>query len=218
MKWDGMVVVEGRGMNGGQGAEVGWSKILTLATAGLLTACAAPQRQTEAVMAPVAAPALVSHSTSQTVRPVVVRNDTLALALAQLDQDLALGGDERREMLKSLTWQPVPSDPMDALRRAELLLLQHQEGDTANALTLLKSLNSNATPPALAPLVRWLLQWAEGQSKAEVLTNQLSRQNQELQLRSDNLAHQIQELRAIEHHLSSRPSADSAGGRGGASP
>lgn len=194
-----------------------------LGLAGALSGCAmAPSKLAE----PVAAPVISQSVTLARERVLAQRypesstSDDLVLALFQLNQDMGLAETERSEMLKSLAWQPLPHEPLDNLRQAELLLLQHQGAATQSALTLLKywsssPLDEKAKP--LAPLAYWLLQQAKGQSDGESKLEQLNRQNQELQGRSDNLAHQIQELRAIEHHLSSRPAAQT-GAVGGDKP
>ena len=141
-------------------------------------------------------------------------SEDIVLALAQLDQDMALSPEVRSEVLASLVAQPAPETPQDRLRRAQLLLLQHQTGTTQQAVALLQALvngEEKGDHAELLPLTHWLRQWADIQASLELQTDQLTRQSQELQGKADNLARQIQELRAIERNLSSRPGPDKAG-------
>ncbi|MBW8073281.1 MAG: hypothetical protein GJU77_06310 [Ferrovum sp.] len=152
--------------------------------------------------------------TKRVPEAILADGDDIVLALSQLDQDMALSPEVRSEVLASLVAQPAPETAQDRLRRAQLLLLQHQAGTTQQAVVLLQALVSEEEKgdhAELLPLAHWLKQWADTQALLELQADQLTHQSQELQVKADNLARQIQELRAIERHLSSRPVPDKAG-------
>ncbi|KXW57983.1 hypothetical protein FEMY_14820 [Ferrovum myxofaciens] len=179
-----------------------------------LVGCATPAPHP--VISPPPAPSLSSGVDEVKHLPDVIPADgeDMVMALDQLDQDMTLSPEVRSEILSSLVAQPAPETSQDRLRRAQLLLLQHQAGTTQQAVILLQTLvgeEEKGDHAELLPLTHWLKQWADTQALLELQTDQLTRQSQELQGRADNLARQIQELRAIERNLSSRPGPDKAG-------
>ncbi|NDU85793.1 MAG: hypothetical protein G3H99_04175 [Ferrovum sp.] len=166
------------------------------------------------VTSPVLPPLPIKTMESTKSRPDTQGEGFLNMALSQLTQDMSLSVGARKEVLLSLESQPQPEGPLDRLRRAQLLLLQHQGGATQQALQLLQDLQVQTVrneTAELLPLSHWLDQWAKTQLYIEGQLEQLARQSQEMQGKADVLSRQIQELRAIEHHLSSRPGGDKNG-------
>ncbi len=109
------------------------------------------------------------------------------------------------------------ADPQLSLELALLLALQRQNGDLARALSLVEPLQRAGAPAATQPLARLLYSRLAEQRRLE---EQLERQAQtvrELQRRADQLAAQLEALRAIERSLNTRPSVPVTSGTPGVS-
>jgi len=109
------------------------------------------------------------------------------------------------------------ADPQLSLELALLLALQRQNGDLARALSLVEPLQRAGAPAATQPLARLLYSRLAEQRRLE---EQLERQAQtvrELQRRADQLAAQLEALRAIERSLNTRPSMPVTSGTPGVS-
>jgi hypothetical protein len=97
----------------------------------------------------------------------------------------------------------------DTLELALLLAQQRGPGDLARALALLDPIVRDGASP-LAPLARLLQGRIAEQRRLEELAERQAQQLREQQRRIEQLGQQIEQLRAIERSLGTRPPAASA--------
>lgn len=102
-----------------------------------------------------------------------------------------------------------PATPDEVLEAALLLGQGRAPGDLARALALLDPLVRDAASP-LAPLARLLQARLAEQRRLEELAERQAQQIRDQQRRLEQLGQQIEQLRAIERSLGSRPPAASA--------
>ncbi len=153
------------------------------------------------------------HAVVTTPAPVVsARQNPLEPALKALLQDRQGPVAEREQELRRLDELPHPS-PLEQLRLAQGL--EWTSGDAGapfhhEAVALLEALRHDPQAEALAPLVQWLQDQAQGWNRLRAQRDQLAQQLKESQARVDGLNNKIQELKAIERNLVSRPGSDAA--------
>lgn len=138
--------------------------------------------------------------------------DMLALALNALLQDRQRTSEDLERELHRLDELPQPA-PLEQLRLAQGLLWLHGESVMPfrhEASSLLEGLHQDARAVALAPLVQWLRDQALGWGHLRAQRDQLAQQLKESQARVEGLNNKIQELKAIERNLVSRPGSDTS--------
>lgn len=181
----------------------GWrSRLLWGACSCLLAGCVStpPQEKTVGANPVVAAPAPV----------VAARQNPLESALKVLLQDRQSPPEEREQELRRLDELTHPS-PLEQLRLAQGLEWLPGEAVASfhhEAPLLLEALRRDPQAVALAPLVQWLQDQGQGWSRLRAQREQLAQQLKDSQARVEGLNNKIQELKAIERNLISRPGSD----------
>jgi len=112
------------------------------------------------------------------------------------------------DMAREVARLGEPADPAATLELALVLAQTRQNGDLARALALVEPQTRSPTPwQGLARLLHVRL---SEQRRLEDLSDRQGQQLRDQQRRLDQLASQIDALRAIERSLSTRPAAPTA--------
>ncbi|MDE2258736.1 MAG: hypothetical protein KGK17_00190 [Betaproteobacteria bacterium] len=135
--------------------------------------------------------------------------DPIRRTLEDFDRDRLLASTEIDHQIARLEALPA-RNALTQLRLVLLLSLRQNPADRTRALGLLETMPR--TPPAdaeaLAPLTAWVSRELKDRATLEDKLDQLNQQLRDAQVRSDLLNSKIQELKAIEHSLVSRPNPE----------
>ncbi len=99
----------------------------------------------------------------------------------------------------------APNLAQHSLELALLLAQQRQNGDLARALSLVEPLQRPGAPASTQPLARLLFARLSEQRRLEEQLERQASAVRDLQRRADQLAAQLEALRAIERSLNTRP-------------
>lgn len=173
--------------------------LLLLSTAAALAACStAPP-----------APMATSSPRPATVLSAPPGTELLSAALADWMRDQQWEASDRSREIRRLTELPQP-DARTRLRLAHLWFLQQDPQALTQARNLLVALahSNQADAVSLAPLVALLQESWSAQGALEDKADALTQQLRDAQARADALGAKIQELKAIERSLVSRPTPE----------
>ena len=154
---------------------------------------------------PAAAPAPLSTPPAQPPSPTDQADAAARRLLAFHERVRELGP---ADMAREVARLGEPADPAATLELALVLAQTRQNGDLARALTLVEPQTRNPTP--WQGLARLLHARLSEQRRMEDLNERHIQQLRDQQRRLDQLASQIDALRAIERSLSTRPAAPAA--------
>ncbi len=135
--------------------------------------------------------------------------DLLAAALTDWTRDQQWEAPERAREIQRLAEMPQ-QDARTRLRLAHLWFLQQDPQSRAQARSLLTGLAQSERPDAtaLAPLVALLQESWSAQGALQEKIEALDQQLHDALARAETLSTKIQELKAIERSLVSRPAPD----------
>ncbi len=135
--------------------------------------------------------------------------DPIRKAVEDFDRDRLLVPAELDRQITLLESLPT-RNALTQLRLVLLLSLRQNPGDRTRALGLLETLPR--TPPTdaetLAPLTNWISRELKDRAALEDKLEQLNQQLRDAQVRTELLNSKIQELKAIERSLVSRPNPE----------
>ena len=190
--------------------------LLTATLAGSLAGCVTPPAPPAPAPAatplppppPVAAPVPPPPAPPSTPDPAAVA-DAAARRLLAFHERLRDGGplDLAREQARI---GESPDQPGSALELALLLAQRQQPGDVARALTLLEPLTRAGAPAAWQAPARLLHARLTDQRKLEEQVERQATQLRDQQRRLEQLAAQLEALKAIERSLNNVRSAPAA--------
>ncbi len=202
------------------GLPAGLCALALLAGCGLLPP--APQPAPAAAPTPAPAPAHSPVPAAPAPAPTPEPAEARSADPADLAARRLLAAHERlrepgaAELLREATRQADPAEPEARIELALALAQTRQNGDLARAVALLDPLVRQPTPAAWAPwapFARLLHARLTEQRRLEELNERQAQQLREQQRRLDQLASQIDALRAIERSLNTRPAAPAAAPR-----